>query len=94
MNATRAVMPTTYTITTETYEIGPAGPGQILVATEASAISAGTELAVYTGVHQWLHDPTRSWPKFPFVPGYSGVGRVVASNTAASWMKQAWDRAR
>jgi 2-desacetyl-2-hydroxyethyl bacteriochlorophyllide A dehydrogenase len=28
-------------------------------------------------VHQWLNDPTRTWPKWPFVPGYSGVGRVL-----------------
>lgn len=80
-------MPTTYTITTETYEIGPAGPGQILVATEASAISAGTELAVYTGIHQWLHDPARTWPKFPFVPGYSGVGRVVEAGAGVTEFK-------
>jgi 2-desacetyl-2-hydroxyethyl bacteriochlorophyllide A dehydrogenase len=49
-----------------------------LVETEASAISPGTELAVYTGVHQWLNDPTRTWPRFPFVPGYSAVGHVAA----------------
>jgi NADPH:quinone reductase-like Zn-dependent oxidoreductase len=54
------------------------GPGQLLIENEASAISAGTELAVYTGIHQWLTDPTRTWPRFPFVPGYSGVGRVAA----------------
>jgi 2-desacetyl-2-hydroxyethyl bacteriochlorophyllide A dehydrogenase len=76
--ATRMVMPEPYAITSETYPIPSPGPGQVLVETEASAISAGTELAVYTGVHQWLADPTRTWPKFPFVPGYSGVGRVAA----------------
>ena len=51
--------------------------GEVLIKCEASAISAGTELAVYTGVHQWLNDPTRTWPRFPFVPGYSGVGRIA-----------------
>jgi 2-desacetyl-2-hydroxyethyl bacteriochlorophyllide A dehydrogenase len=76
--AIRMVMPQPYQITSDTYAIQLPGPGQVLVETEASAISAGTELAVYTGVHQWLADPTRTWPKFPFVPGYSGVGRVVA----------------
>jgi 2-desacetyl-2-hydroxyethyl bacteriochlorophyllide A dehydrogenase len=75
--ATRMVMPQPFQITHEAYEIPSPGPGQVLIATEASAISAGTELAVYTGVHQWLTDPSRTWPKFPFVPGYSGVGRIA-----------------
>src|SRR5215207_2753325 len=78
MQATRVVMPKPYEVITETYEIGAPGQGQVLVATEASAISPGTELAVYTGIHQWLNDPTRTWPRFPFVPGYSAVGRVAA----------------
>ena len=51
---------------------------QILVATEASAVSAGTELAVYTGTHQWLKDPNLPDWKFPFRPGYSAAGTVVA----------------
>ena len=77
-NATRVVMPKPYEVITETYKIGSPGQGQVLIATEASAISAGTELAVYTGIHQWLNDPTRTWPRFPFVPGYAGVGRIAA----------------
>ncbi|MEI6326215.1 MAG: theronine dehydrogenase, partial [Gemmataceae bacterium] len=52
-------------------------PNQILVATECSAVSAGTELAVYTGTHQWLKDPTLPDWKFPFRPGYSAAGRVL-----------------
>jgi 2-desacetyl-2-hydroxyethyl bacteriochlorophyllide A dehydrogenase len=74
----RGVMPRPYEITIESFEVPEPGPGQILVETEASAISPGTELAVYTGIHQWLGDPTRTWPKFPFTPGYSAVGRVAA----------------
>lgn len=75
---TRAVMPRPYEVEIEEYDIPEPGPGQALIENEASAISAGTELAVYTGIHQWLNDPTRTWPRFPFVPGYSGVGRVLA----------------
>ena len=74
----RAVMPRPYEIEIETYAVAEPGPGQVLIENEASAISSGTELAVYTGVHQWLNDPTRTWPRFPFCPGYSGVGRVAA----------------
>jgi 2-desacetyl-2-hydroxyethyl bacteriochlorophyllide A dehydrogenase len=69
-------MPAPHEVAIEEFDLPEPGPGQVLIETEASAISAGTELAIYTGVHQWLSDPSRSWPKFPFVPGYSAVGRV------------------
>jgi len=55
----------------------PAG-NQILIAAEYSAISAGTELAVFTGTHQWLNDPKMIYWKFPFCSGYSAAGRVLA----------------
>lgn len=72
-----------YAVGVEPVEVGEPGPGQVLVETESSAVSAGTELAIYTGIHQWLADPARAWPKFPFVPGYSAVGRVVATGDGA-----------
>ena len=53
------------------------GPNQILIAAEYSAVSAGTELAVYTGTHQWLKDPNLPDWKFPFRSGYSAAGRVL-----------------
>ncbi len=74
----RAVLPAPHKVTVEEFEVPHPQPGQVLIRTEASAVSAGTELAVYTGIHQWLSDPSRSWPKFPFVPGYSAVGRIEA----------------
>ena len=52
-------------------------PNQILLAAEYSAVSAGTELAVYTGTHQWLKDPNLPDWKFPFRSGYSAAGRVL-----------------
>jgi 2-desacetyl-2-hydroxyethyl bacteriochlorophyllide A dehydrogenase len=83
----RAVMPRPYQIEIESYTIPAPGPGQALIENEASAISAGTELAVYTGVHQWLNDPTRTWPRFPFRPGYSGVGWVAAVGEGVAVLK-------
>jgi 2-desacetyl-2-hydroxyethyl bacteriochlorophyllide A dehydrogenase len=56
----------------------PPADNQVLVSAEVSAVSAGTELAVYTGTHQWLKDPTLPEWKFPFRPGYSAAGTVVA----------------
>jgi 2-desacetyl-2-hydroxyethyl bacteriochlorophyllide A dehydrogenase len=59
---------------------------QILVAAEVSAVSAGTELAVYTGTHQWLKDPNLPDWKFPFRPGYSAAGTVVeVGKDVAGW---------
>ncbi len=58
-------------------ELPDPAPDQILVAAEYSAISAGTELAVYTGTHQWLKDPGMPDWKFPFRSGYSAAGRVL-----------------
>src|SRR5207244_112625 len=60
---------------------------QILVRTEASAVSAGTELAVYTGTHQWLRDPNLPDWKFPFRPGYSAAGVVSAVGSDVKGVK-------
>jgi 2-desacetyl-2-hydroxyethyl bacteriochlorophyllide A dehydrogenase len=65
-------------------ELPPPAPNQVLVRTEVSAVSAGTELAVYTGTHQWLKDPNFPEWKFPFRPGYSAAGTVVAVGSAVS----------
>ena len=48
-----------------------AGPGEVTVELEASAVSPGTERA------QWLRLPNAQ-PMLPFVPGYAGAGRVLA----------------
>lgn len=50
----------------------------VLIRTEYSLISPGTELALYTGTHVGLPDPNNTFAKYPFYPGYSVVGRVVA----------------
>ncbi len=65
-------------------ELPDPAPNQILVQTEASAISAGTELAVFTGTHQWLKDPNLLDWKFPFRPGYSAAGKVLAVGSQIS----------
>jgi len=73
----RVVMPKEHTVEHVEYDIPTPSATEVLIATEASGISAGTELAIYTGIHQWLKDPTNLWAKFPFVPGYSAVGRII-----------------
>ncbi|MDP0495680.1 MAG: zinc-binding alcohol dehydrogenase [Verrucomicrobiota bacterium JB024] len=48
------------------------GPGEILVETLYSCVSPGTEMRVLGGILP--HDRV----KFPFVPGYAFIGRVLA----------------
>jgi 2-desacetyl-2-hydroxyethyl bacteriochlorophyllide A dehydrogenase len=86
MHATQAVLVEPYRVEVREVELPAPAPNQVLVQTEASFVSAGTELAVYTGTHQWLKDPSLPDWKFPFRPGYSAAGRVAAVGSAvAGW---------
>jgi 2-desacetyl-2-hydroxyethyl bacteriochlorophyllide A dehydrogenase len=78
MNARLAVITEPYQVAVREVDLPAPAADQILVQTEVSAVSAGTELAVYTGTHQWLMDPNLPDWKFPFRPGYSAAGKVVA----------------
>ncbi|MFN3652760.1 MAG: zinc-binding dehydrogenase [Armatimonadota bacterium] len=57
-------------------EVPEPGAGQVLLRTEASLVSAGTELAIFTGIHQGLTNPDVDWPKYPQGMGYMAVARV------------------
>ncbi len=78
MRARQVVIAEPYRVAVREVELPPPAANQILVATEVSAVSAGTELAVWTGTHQWLKDPMLPDWKFPFRPGYSAAGTIVA----------------
>src|SRR5438445_7246502 len=68
-------------------ELPAPADNQILVETHVSAVSPGTELAVYTGTHQWLLDPNLPDWKFPFRSGYSAAGTVVAVGKSVTGWK-------
>jgi 2-desacetyl-2-hydroxyethyl bacteriochlorophyllide A dehydrogenase len=86
MNARQAVLLEPFKVVVREVDLPSPAANQILVATEVSAVSAGTELAVYTGTHQWLKDPTLADWKFPFRPGYSAAGAIVAvGSDVSSW---------
>ena len=59
---------------------GPVGPSEVLVETEYTFISAGTELANFTGLDPGVHVPG-SWNHFPARPGYANCGRVIELGT-------------
>ncbi len=87
MHARQVVIVEPYQVAVREVELPAPAANQILVATEVSAISAGTELAVWTGTHQWLKDPNLPDWKFPFRPGYSAAGTIVAVGSSVSGWK-------
>lgn len=56
------------------------GPNEVLIDTIASLVSPGTELAVLRKTHRSFATggPRAEVFKYPFLPGYASVGRVVA----------------
>ncbi len=76
--ARQAVIAEPYKVEVREVQIPNPGPNQILIGAAYTAVSAGTELAVYTGTHQWLKDPNLPDWKFPFRSGYSAAGTVLA----------------
>ncbi len=75
--ARQAVILEPYKVGVREVTLNDPAANQILIAAEYSGVSAGTELAVYTGSHQWLKDPNLPDWKFPFRSGYSAAGRVL-----------------
>lgn len=78
MKSRQAVLVEPFKVEIREVELPDPAPNQILVQAKFSAVSAGTELAVYTGTHQWLKDPAMPDWKFPFRVGYSAAGVVAA----------------
>jgi 2-desacetyl-2-hydroxyethyl bacteriochlorophyllide A dehydrogenase len=52
------------------------GSLDVLVQTEWSFISTGTELANFTGRDRGVYIPD-SWNSYPYIPGYANCGRVL-----------------
>ncbi|MCZ7647241.1 MAG: alcohol dehydrogenase catalytic domain-containing protein [Planctomycetota bacterium] len=77
-SARRIRMPEPRRCELEAFTVPDPGPGEAVVGTAWSLVSPGTELAVYTGIHQGLTNPQMSWPKFPFLAGYSAAGTILA----------------
>ena len=92
MKARQAVLVEPLKVEIQEVELPNPAPNQILVQTSWSAVSAGTELAVYTGTHQWLKDPNLPDWKFPFRPGYSAAGTIIAVGKDVSGGWKAGDR--
>lgn len=78
MRITRVLVPAPYDVALVEDEIpDEPGSGDVLVETEATFISAGTELANYTALDPTVHQPG-AWNRYPWAAGYANCGRVVA----------------
>ena len=78
MRAVRAVIVGEQALRFEAFELPDAPTGtQVLVQTERTVVSAGTELANYTGLEPDTRVPGQ-WCAYPWTPGYGGAGRVLA----------------
>lgn len=54
------------------------GEQELLIKTELSGISAGTEMMLYRGTYpNFTHQKWAQWKKYPVAPGYELVGTVV-----------------
>jgi len=60
---------------------------EILVKTQVSLISPGTELAIYTGSHIGFTLPNPPFPLIPSNPGYALVGEVVRTGSMVETVK-------
>ncbi len=68
--ALRVVWPREGVVELETYDVGKPEPGEVIIETEYTLISPGTELA-------FLHGLPNARSAYPQRPGYNHVGRIV-----------------
>jgi len=54
------------------------GPNEVLIKTLWSAVSAGTETAIYAGTHIGFSTPGARYPKYPYLAGYAATGQILA----------------
>lgn len=79
MRSKRVVFTAPMTVVLEEAPLPEAIPGKaVLVRSEYSLISPGTELALFTGTHIGFKDPEITWARYPLSPGYATVGTVEA----------------
>lgn len=79
MLAKRLLFPAVRQVVWETFEIpDQPEPYTVVVQARCSLVSAGTELAIYTGTHTNFTSATPTFQTIPFHPGYAFVGHVTA----------------
>jgi 2-desacetyl-2-hydroxyethyl bacteriochlorophyllide A dehydrogenase len=59
-------------------------PTEVLVKAARTVVSAGTEIAIYSGAHIGYTIPGARYPRMPFYPGYAFAGTVEAAGAAVT----------
>lgn len=78
IRASRLLFPAIRQVVWEPFEVPDTPePHAVVAQTVCSLISAGTEIAVYTGTHIGFSLPEPPFRLIPFHPGYALVGRVI-----------------
>ena len=70
MEGQRVVWPDRAKVDIETFTLPPVGDDEVLVATECTLISPGTERAFLLGL-------PNAQGRYPTRPGYSNIGRII-----------------
>jgi 2-desacetyl-2-hydroxyethyl bacteriochlorophyllide A dehydrogenase len=68
-------------------EVPKPGPGQVAIQTLVTLVSTGTESWCYRGEFD-ADTGWAAWVKYPFHPGYSNVGRVVAVGEGVEGLRE------
>jgi len=83
MQSQKVMIRDRYDVALESFELPDApGPGELLVRTRVSFVSAGAELAVYTGLDPTLRPGGAK--QYPWKPGFANVADVVAVGEGVS----------
>ncbi|MCG9131338.1 zinc-binding alcohol dehydrogenase [Candidatus Poribacteria bacterium] len=77
MKAQRVVWPSRAKVDVETFELPPIGDDEVIVATECTLISPGTERAFLLGL-------PNAQGRYPSRPGYSNIGTVIEVGKAVT----------
>ena len=75
MKAQRVVWPSRAKVDVETFDVPPVGDDEVLVATDCTLISPGTERAFLLGL-------PNAQGRYPSRPGYSNIGTVIETGKA------------
>jgi 2-desacetyl-2-hydroxyethyl bacteriochlorophyllide A dehydrogenase len=87
MTAYRVVFTGVRKVELQTQPRPAAAIGDVLVRTERTLISPGTELALYEGTHSAMQDPEIPFARYPHHPGYTAVGRIEACGASVDKLK-------
>ena len=71
----------------EPFEIGSPGDDEVLIEIHISLMSTGTENIIYNRLFE-SGSHWDQWVKYPFYPGYTSVGKVVAVGHAVTHLRK------